>query len=62
MLCALLQREPFCIVDFLIAEMEGSITVGLRSPQSMKRLPYLHYISYMQSEIDNNLRAPGRIA
>ena len=56
-LAALLHGEQFCVVDFLIAEMEDTITMGLK-PNTIV-LPFAHFISYMLSRIDEDEGAPG---
>ena len=53
----LLCREPFCVVDFLIAKMEDVITMGYKAKSVV--LPYAHFISYMLSRIDADGDAPG---
>jgi len=42
LLRALMQRIRFCVVDFLIAEVEDMITDGMGAPRSF---PFAHYIS-----------------
>ena len=54
LLRALLTRTQFCVVDFLIAEMEDVITDGMGSQRSF---PYAHFISYMLRQIDHVPRA-----
>ena len=49
LLRAVLQGIQFCVVDFLIAEMEDVITDGMGSRRSF---PYAHWISYMLSRLD----------
>jgi hypothetical protein len=55
-LATLLRREQFCIVDFLLAEMEDAITIGFKAKAAV--LPYASFISYMQSRIGVVDRTP----
>jgi len=55
LLRAFMQRIRFCVVDFLIAEMEDVITDGMGAHRSF---PFAHYISHMLSRIDHDPEAP----
>ena len=56
-LATLVCREQFCVVDFMIAEMEDAITMGFKANTTV--LPYASYISYMLSRIGAVDNIPG---
>ena len=55
LLRALVERIQFCVVDFLLAEIEDVITDGIRMHLSF---PYAHFISHMLSRIAYDPQRP----
>ena len=55
LLRALIQRISFCVVDFLLAEIEDVITDGIRIHS---HFPYAHFISYMLNRIAYDVQSP----